>query len=66
MKADTDQRLMLTEITEATANAAVRMIAANATNRADLLHLLDVIQPKPHTPDAGQVRRRAQPRSAAR
>lgn len=59
---DTDQRLALVEITESDANAAVRVIAANATDRADLLLLLDMVRPTPHHITDDPAHRRAQPR----
>lgn len=58
---DTDQRLMLSELTVDTANAATRMIARHAVDRADLLDLLDKIRPTPHTPEPGPATRRALP-----
>jgi hypothetical protein len=59
---DTDQRVMLREITLEQANAATATIAGHATSRTDLLALLDMIRPAPYTPCADPSRRRAQPR----
>ena len=57
--------LKLTEITTATANQATATIAGHALDRADLLHLLDVIRPAPHNPAADPATRRALPRRSA-
>lgn len=65
MKADTDQRLALTTITDDQANAATAVIAAHATDRADLMRLLRMIQPAPHQVDATPAARRAEPRRGA-
>lgn len=59
---DTDQRLALVEITESDANAAVRVIAAHATDRDDLRELLKAIRPAPHHIADDPSERRAEPR----
>lgn len=62
---DTDQRVMLTEITEAQADAAVATIARYAIDRADLAELLAMVAPMPYSPTASPSLRRALPRRSA-
>ncbi len=54
--------LILTSVSEATANAAMRTIAQNAHDTADFLHLLDVVRPAPFGGDAPDAPRGAKPR----
>lgn len=63
MKINTDDLLRLEDLSEATANAAVRTLANRAESRADLLMLLDQVRPAPHSVAADPSARRAQPRT---
>jgi hypothetical protein len=59
---DTDQRLMLADVTVAQANEAVATIARYARDRAELGLFLAMVAPAPHTVEADPAARRALPR----
>jgi hypothetical protein len=59
---DLDNTLALVEITPDQVTDAMRTITDNATDRADLMHLLDMVRPAPHSLDPTPSARRAEPR----